>query len=226
MKAVTISNKLKWGVMALSVMLLCFTSACQEEESTLAETSQTYVELSAEVESLSAAMKRITDQYPEYRIDMQEVFQKPKEDITAHNFEAVITGVDNLTDKRKIATLHYQMQQLREKMFGLPDASGTYTAVDEQPTPGQGMQEFYNYIKQNLKYPAQARRMGIEGRVFVQFVVNTDGSIAEVKTLKGIGAGCDLEAERVMKEAAAWNPGRHEGQPVKVRMVLPISYRL
>lgn len=217
-------NPLVW---MLSLFILsAFVFSCQEEENALVKTQQTYEELSAEVESLSSAMKRITDNYPDYSVDRKQIFQKPKEDISARSFEKAIGGVDNASDKRKLSELHYQMHQVREKMFGLPDASGVYAMVDDQPLPEEGIHEFYNYIRKNLKYPAEARMKGIEGRVFVEFVVDAEGTISEVKTLKGIGAGCDEEAERVLKNAAAWNPGRLNGKPVKVRMVLPVTYKL
>ena len=77
-----------------------------------------------------------------------------------------------------------------------------------------------------MKYPNQARRMGIEGRVFVQFVVDKDGQLTEIKAVKGIGAGCDEEAVRVLKSAPKWKPGKQRGRPVKVRMILPITFKL
>ena len=224
MEPVKINNQKNALVWMLSLCtLLAFVFSCQEEENAMGKTQQTYEELAAEVESLSAEMKLITDNYPDYRIDMR---QMTKKDIDARSFEEVISGIDNGVDKRKISELHYQMHQVREKMFGLPDASGVYTMVDEQPTPEEGLQEFYTYIQKNLEYPAQARRMGIEGRVFIQFVVDQEGAITEVEAIKGIGAGCDEAAERVLKNAAAWNPGYQQGQAVKVRMVLPITFRL
>jgi protein TonB len=138
----------------------------------------------------------------------------------------VISGIDQVSDKQKVSKMHYQIHTLREQMFGLPDASGTYTMVDDQPSPEEGLQAFFTYIQKNLKYPEQARQMGIEGKVFVEFVVDDNGAITEVKALKGIGAGCDEEAVRVLQNAAAWNPGRLNGNPVKVRMILPITYKL
>ena len=224
MEPLRINNQRNPLVWMLSLFILsAFVFSCQEEVDTLGKTQQTYEELAAEVESLSAEMKRITDNYPDYRIDMR---QMSGEDIDARSFEKVISGIDNMADKRKISEMHYQIHQVRERMFGLPDASGVYTAVDEQPTPEEGLQEFYNYIQKNLEYPAEARMKGIEGRVFIQFVVDQDGAITEVKAIKGIGAGCDEAAEAVMKNAAAWNPGLQQGQAVKVRMVLPITFRL
>ncbi len=105
-------------------------------------------------------------------------------------------------------------------------AEEIFTIVEDQPEPIGGMQAFYQYVSKHLKYPAQARRMGIEGKVFVQFVVDKDGSLTDVKAVKGIGAGCDEEAVRVIQGAPKWKPGKQRGRPVKVRMILPITFKL
>jgi protein TonB len=105
-------------------------------------------------------------------------------------------------------------------------AEEIFTIVEDQPAPKGGMAAFYEYVGKKLKYPAQARRMGIEGKVFVEFVVDKDGSITDVKAIKGIGAGCDEEAIRVIQTAPKWNPGKQRGRPVKVRMILPITFKL
>jgi len=101
-----------------------------------------------------------------------------------------------------------------------------FTIVEDQPTPSGGMQAFYQYVQKNLKYPAQARRMGIEGKVFVQFIVDKDGALSDVQAVKGIGAGCDEEAVRVIQGAPKWKPGKQRGRPVRVRMILPITFKL
>ena len=101
-----------------------------------------------------------------------------------------------------------------------------FTIVEDQPAFPGGNAAFYKFVASNMTYPAQARRMGIEGRVFVQFVVDKDGSVTEVKAVKGIGAGCDREAERVLNSSPKWTPGKQRGRSVKVRMVLPIIFKL
>lgn len=68
--------------------------------------------------------------------------------------------------------------------------------------------------------------MGIEGRVFVEFVVERDGSLTDIKVVKGIGGGCDDEAIRVISQAPKWNAGKQRGRSVRVRMVLPIIFKL
>lgn len=101
-----------------------------------------------------------------------------------------------------------------------------FTIVEESASPKGGMASFYKYVNDKIKYPPQARRMGIDGKVFVEFVINKDGSITDVKAVKGIGAGCDEEAVRVVQSAPAWTPGKQRGKPVKQRMVLPITFKL
>lgn len=105
-------------------------------------------------------------------------------------------------------------------------ADEIFDIVEDQPSPPGGMGAFYKFVGKSMKYPNQARRMGIEGRVFVQFVVDKDGTLTDIKAVKGIGAGCDEEAVRVLKSAPKWKPGKQRGRPVKVRMILPITFKL
>ena len=98
--------------------------------------------------------------------------------------------------------------------------------VEDEPTPVGGYESFYKFVSKELNYPAKARKMGVEGRVFLQFIIDKKGNIKDVQVIKGIGAGCDEEAERVMSMAPKWNPGKQRGRPVMVKMVLPIVFRL
>lgn len=101
-----------------------------------------------------------------------------------------------------------------------------FTLVEQQPEFDGGMDAFYAYMGSEIDYPIQARQKGVEGRVYVQFVVEKDGSISDVKSIKGIGAGCDAEAVRVVKAAPAFTPGKQRGKAVRVRMVLPVVFEL
>ena len=105
-------------------------------------------------------------------------------------------------------------------------ADEIFTIVEQQPGYPGGMGAFYQFIQKKMKYPSQARRMGIEGKVFVQFVVGKDGTITDVKVIRGVGAGCDEEAARVIQSSPKWTPGKQRGKAVKVRMVLPITFKL
>ena len=103
-------------------------------------------------------------------------------------------------------------------------AEEIFTIVENQPTPKGGMSTFLKGIHENLKYPQAAIRAKVQGKVFVQFVINADGQLTDFEVIKGIGMGCDEEALRVLKQSAAWNPGKQRGVPVRVRMVLPIQF--
>ncbi len=116
------------------------------------------------------------------------------------------------------------------EMIGEPPAEEKpeeiFTIVENQPEPVGGYTAFYGFVSERLKYPSAASRSNIEGKVFVQFVVEKDGSLTDVQVVKGIGFGCDEEAVRVINTAPNWAPGKQRGKPVRVRMILPIHFKL
>ncbi len=105
-------------------------------------------------------------------------------------------------------------------------ADEIFIVVEESAVPKGGMTAFYQMASENLRYPAQARRMNVEGKVFVEFVVDKEGKITNVVLVKGIGAGCDEEAIRILKLSPDWQPAKQRGKPVKQRIVLPIFFKL
>ena len=98
--------------------------------------------------------------------------------------------------------------------------------TEQMPEPEGGLKAFYRFVSKNIRYPKKAMDLGIEGKVFISFVIDKDGSIQDVTVLKGIGFGCDDEAVRVVRQAPKWKPGRQGGIPVKVRQRLPIEFVL
>lgn len=125
-----------------------------------------------------------------------------------------------VTEDTKVQEIVVQAEEAKE------ETDEIFTVVEESATPKGGMSAFYKFVGEKVKYPPQARRMGIEGRVFVQFVINKDGTLTDVVAIKGIGAGCDEEAVRIVQSAPAWNPGKQRGKPVKQRYTLPIQFKL
>lgn len=105
-------------------------------------------------------------------------------------------------------------------------AEEIFIAVETPPEPVGGFGAFYEFVGKHIKYPNQARRASVQGRVFVKFVVNKDGNLTDIKLLKGIGYGCDEEAIRVLKMAPNWEAGKQRGKPVRVYMSLPIVFKL
>lgn len=106
------------------------------------------------------------------------------------------------------------------------DINAIFHFVEHQPSFDGGYAAFYKYINKKLSYPTKARRMGIEGKVFLSFIIDAEGNITHVKVTRGIGAGCDEAAIKVLQNAPKWNPGKQRGIPVKVSMSLPITFKL
>ena len=98
--------------------------------------------------------------------------------------------------------------------------------VDEYPEFTGGMKAWAKYMERNLKYPYRAQDEGVQGKVFISFVVEKDGSITDVQVLRGIGFGCDEEAMKVIKKSPLWKPGKNKGIPVRVRYNMPINFTL
>jgi len=82
------------------------------------------------------------------------------------------------------------------------------------------------YLDENIVYPIEARRKGIQGKVFVTFIVERDGSVSNVRLLRGIGGGCNEEAIRVIENMPKWIPGIQKGKPVRVQFNIPIIFKL
>lgn len=101
-----------------------------------------------------------------------------------------------------------------------------FHVVESMPSFPGGEEARIRYLQENLKYPQMARESGIQGRVFLTFVVERDGSITDVKVLRGIGGGCDEEAIRVIQNMPKWNPGKQRGKPVRVQFNMPILFKL
>ena len=101
-----------------------------------------------------------------------------------------------------------------------------FQIVEEMPAFPGGEQKLMEYVGKNIKYPQIARESGIQGRVFVGFVVEPDGSVSNVKLLRGIGGGCDEEAMRVIKNMPRWKPGKQRGKAVRVSYQIPVMFRL
>ena len=101
-----------------------------------------------------------------------------------------------------------------------------YTAVDKVPSFPGGTDKFYKFLQTNIKYPAEMRAKKIEGKVFISFIVEEDGSLSNIKILKEPGYGSGKEAARVLGLSPKWEPGMQKNQNVRVAYTMPISFTL
>jgi protein TonB len=163
----------------------------------------------------------VTDQPPPPppQVQQPQVVEVPDEEEIE---EEIQVNLDvEMTDDTKVEQIEIK-QEVEEK----EDENQIFTIVEEQAQPVGGMAAFYKYVGEKMKYPAQARRMQVEGRVFCEFVVNKDGTLQDVKVIRGIGAGCDEEAIRVIQSAPAWKPGKQRGKAVRSKFNLAIIFKL
>ena len=101
-----------------------------------------------------------------------------------------------------------------------------YQIVEQMPEFPNGQEALMLYIAEQVKYPAEAKKAGAYGRVFIGFIVEPDGSLSDFKVLRGIGYGCDEEALRVVKSMPKWQPGMHRGKAVRVQYLVPVNFKL
>jgi periplasmic protein TonB len=101
-----------------------------------------------------------------------------------------------------------------------------YYSVQQAPSFPGGEKERIRFLQQNINYPPEARKNKIRGTVYVSFIVEADGSISNVRLMKGIGYGCDEEALRVISSMPRWTAGRQNGIAVRVHMVVPLVFTL
>ena len=105
----------------------------------------------------------------------------------------------------------------KEEVFGI---------VEDMPCFRGGDVKLMEYLKKNLNYPQEAIDAGVEGKVFVEFCIEKDGTVCDAKVLRGIGYGCDEEALRVVGLMPKWKPGKQRGRAIRVRYTLPINFKL
>lgn len=117
-------------------------------------------------------------------------------------------------------------KKVEAKPLEVKEGEEVYTVVDENASPIGGMAAFYKHVASELNYPAHAVRMGVEGKVYVEFIINKDGSISDANVVRGIGGGCDEEAVRVVNNSPDWTPAKQNGKIVRQKYTIPITFKL
>ncbi|MES2378568.1 MAG: energy transducer TonB [Bacteroidota bacterium] len=131
--------------------------------------------------------------------------------LTAAIFSAVNIQTCEAQDKPKIETPVLQTDSV-------------YFKVDEQPSFPDGAKAFVRFLSSNIKYTKQMKLTQVQGKVIVQFIVEKDGSLTNIKAIKGPGGGTSEEAVRVMQKSPKWQPGIKDGKPVRVQFAAPITF--
>lgn len=155
--------------------------------------------------------------------------QAPKPQVTQIQVVDDEVEVEDIDINAEVA----QDEEIEEYVYEAPEIEEeeiqeeeVFLSVEENPEFPGGPAKLMEYVQKNLKYPMMARESGIQGRVFVGFVVEKDGSISNVQVKRGIGGGCDEEAVRVVQSLPKFKPGKQRGVAVRVSYTLPIVFRL
>ncbi len=140
---------------------------------------------------------------------------------------ALLMLISNLEAVARISSdLSHETSLQEPKKTVQPDDQTVFELVEEMPEYPGGMDELINYLKSNIKYPEQASKEKIQGRVIAQFVVAKDGTIRDAEVVRSVSPELDAEALRVIKLMPDWKAGRHKGVPVNVKYTIPISFQL
>ena len=185
---------------------------------------QTVDTFTRQIEVIEEEMVEITKQeQPKPQV------QAPKPQVT----QIQVVENDEETQDIEIDAEVAQDEVIEEYVYEAPEIEEeeiqeeeVFLSVEENPEFPGGPAKLLEYVQKNLKYPMMARESDIQGRVFVGFVVEKDGSISNVRVLRGIGGGCDEEAVRVVQSLPKFKPGKQRGNPVRVQYTLPIVFKL
>lgn len=108
----------------------------------------------------------------------------------------------------------------------MPSWEGCDTLQNQNEIEDCAQEQFREYIKQNLRYPAACAEMGIEGNVYIWCVIEADGSISNVELARGVNKSLDKEAMRLIREMPKWNPGKQRGKAIRVKYTFPVRFKL
>jgi TonB family protein len=233
-----------WKIAALATIMagFFFTVACQDqvisEATDIAKSSTMALDIPKEVQDKFDLLQKEKPNTKFVIIEVDETGKaklesmKPVLDELMHSGDKSLASLNIITPTAKpsepvrtfmIAEYKEGMDQVSENSKRKGDI---YTVVDEPASPVGGFQSVATLIMNNLLYPAEARMKGIEGTVFIAFVVNKDGSLSDFEIKKSVAPIIDKEALRVAQMLPAWNPGKQKGEIIRQQFVLPVAFRL
>ena len=215
-------NKTSWlligYVLVLAILFVAFEWTATEKKHT-GEVIQQGILLEEEIMvPITLPEKKVVPPPPQAK-QITEILEIVEDD--AEIEESEIMSVE---DQGEIVEINEDVNIVVEEM---PEEETIYQVVEQQPEFPGGMQALMKYLRDNINYPRISRDNNSQGKTYVNFVVNTDGSIQDVEVMKSSGdVYLDKEAVRVVKTMPKWNPGKQAGKAVRVRFTLPVVFRL
>lgn len=140
--------------------------------------------------------------------------------------KTALATVDDIKETTTDEAVVEVVEEVQEEVQEVKEEE-VFLIVEEMPSFGSGDPNgFRSWVAQNLNYPEVAAENGIQGRVYVQFVVEADGRLTNVRVIRGVDPALDKEAVRVISNSPKWNPGKQRGKPVRVSYTFPITFVL
>ena len=171
---------------------------------------------------LDEEMVEITKQEEQKPQPVEQPQQTTQLEIVDDNVETEDININAEVEQNEVIEEYVAPEVVEEEVV----EQEIFQIVEEMPAFPGGEAKLMEYVGKNIKYPQIARETGIQGRVFIGFVVEPDGSVSNVKLLRGIGGGCDEEAMRVVKSMPKWKPGKQRGKAVRVSYQIPVFFKL
>ncbi|HNP17643.1 MAG TPA: TonB family protein [Fulvivirga sp.] len=217
-------NQWKRAIIIPLVMLTVVVISCNDE---IMQDVNTVMETASQTEmpeDLKGELAKLVEKYPDANFIYMEAEGTAESALkNLKNLDPLsIAYVKSYKDKNLVGFIVNKNGPIQNQA----DNNDVFTVVDEGALPQGGFEEYYKWVASELKYPEQAKKQGVQGKVYVQFIVNEIGQITEVEVVKGIGSGCDLEAIKVISASSNWSPPRQGGKAVKQRIILPITFSL
>lgn len=139
----------------------------------------------------------------------------------SHNNAQRMAALDASEEKHNASGAEMQMQEEQEL-----DGVEIFSVAEQAPEFPGGDKKRIEFLTENIKYPDEARELGVQGTVYIGFVVEKDGSITNTRVLRGIGKGCEEEAFRAIRMMPKWKPGTQSRQPVRMQVNMPVTFTL
>lgn len=133
------------------------------------------------------------------------------------------TVIQNSEETGEAVEVKYVPVQVEEEE---PEEEEIFQIVETPPSFPGGFAECLKFLQKNIKYPNISQENGVQGKVIIQFVVNSDGTVVDPVVVRSVDPYLDKEALRVVKAMPKWSPGKQRGKPVRVRFTLPVQFKL
>lgn len=205
-------------IVALAVVLFAFEFKSYDKD----DNNVIMTEATMEVEEMVIQTQQEEPEPPKQEIELSTTEFEIVEDDKEIKNEFVFEEIDNVIDGSfQNANVEIKVEDVQEV-----EEEEIFTVVEQMASFPGGLQELNKYLAKNIKYPQQARETGTQGRVYLTFVVEKDGSITDIKILRDIGSGCGEEAIRVVKSMPKWTPAMQRGKKVRQQFNLPVNFTL